>query len=175
MRLWAEERRTGTIELVATLPLRTSWLVLGKFFAAWGFVGIALLLTFPIWITVSWLGNPDDGIIVASYLGSWLMAGSFLAVGACVSALTKNQVIAFVVCAAACFLLLVTGFPIVLQFFQGWAPKALVDGVAGVSVLTHYESLMRGVVDIRDVLYFASVICAFLVMNVLFVDWKKAH
>lgn len=175
MRLWAEERRTGTIELTCTLPLKTWWVVVGKFLAAWVFAGVALGLTFPIWVTVSWLGDPDHGVIAASYAGSWLMAGSFLAVGSCVSALTKNQVIAFVVCAAACFLLLVTGFGVVQGFLSGWAPAALVEGAASLSVLTHFDSLMRGVVDARDVIYFASMIAVFLGMNVMFVDWGKAR
>ena len=100
MRLWAEERRTGTIELLMTLPTTTFAAVLGKFLAAWAFAAIALLLTFPMWLTVNWLGEPDNGVILASYLGSWVMAGAFIAIGACVSAMTKNQVIAFVVAAA---------------------------------------------------------------------------
>jgi len=174
MRLWAEERRTGTIELIMTLPFGAADLVIGKFLAAWGFTTVALALTFPLWITVSWLGNPDHGTILVAYLASALLAGAFLAVGSCLSALTKNQVIAFVLCAVACFVLLLAGFPAVIDFLRGWAPAGVVEGLASTSALTHYESMMRGVVDLRDVLYFALVIAAFLVINVFAIDWKKS-
>src|SRR5436305_2593225 len=119
MRLWAEERKSGTIELFLTLPISMMAAVLGKFLAAWAFAGIALALTFPFWLTVNYLGTPDNGVILASYIGSFLMAGGFLAIGACLSALTKNQVIAFVVTAAVCFLFTVSGSSVVLGFFQG--------------------------------------------------------
>ncbi len=122
MRLWAEERKTGTIELLMTLPLTMGEAVLGKFFAAWCFTGIALVLTFPTWLTVAYLGDPDHGVILASYLGSLLMAGGFLAIGSCISALTKNQVIAFIVSVVVCFLFMLSGFPAVLGFFSGWTP-----------------------------------------------------
>ncbi len=122
MRLWAEERKSGTIELFLTLPIRMTEAVVGKFLAAWCFAGIALALTFPFWITVNLLGHPDNGVIVASYIGSWLMAGALLAIGACVSAATKNQVIAFVVTAAIAFVFTVAGSPVVLGLLQGWAP-----------------------------------------------------
>src|ERR1700704_5477414 len=133
MRLWAEERRSGTIELFLTLPIRMTEAVAGKFLAAWCFAGIALILTFPFWITVNFLGHPDNGVILASYIASWLMAGAFLAVGACISAMTKNQVIAFVVTAAFAFVLTVSGSSIVLGFFQGWAPEWLMRGVTQTS------------------------------------------
>jgi ABC-2 type transport system permease protein len=174
MRLWAEERKSGTIELFLTLPISMSAAVLGKFLAAWAFAGIALLLTFPFWITVNYLGNPDNGIIVASYLGSFLMAGAFLAVGAALSALTKNQVIAFVVTAAICFLFTVSGSPIVLGFLQGWAPQPVLRTVASFSFLTHFNAIVRGVIDLRDVVFFLSVIGAFLIANGVIVDLKKA-
>ena len=175
MRLWAEERRTGTIELATTLPLGIADLVVGKFLAAWAFTSLALALTFPMWITVSWLGDPDHGTILVAYLGSALLAGAFLAVGAFVSALTKNQVIAFVLCAVACFLLLLAGFPAVLDFLRAAsAPPGAIEALASTSALTHYESMMRGVIDLRDVLYFASTVVAFLVLNVLAIDWKKS-
>jgi ABC-2 type transport system permease protein len=174
MRLWAEERRTGTIELIMTLPFGAADLVIGKFLAAWAFTTVALCLTFPMWITVSWLGNPDHGTIFVAYLASALLAGAFLAVGAFLSALTKNQVIAFVLCAVACFVLLLAGFPAVLDFIRGWAPRGAVEGLASTSALTHYESMMRGVIDLRDVLYFALVMAAFLVLNVFAIDWKKS-
>ncbi len=122
MRLWAEERKSGTIELLLTLPVTMWQAVLGKFLAAWVFLGIALALTFPMWLTVAYLGAPDHGVIVASYIGSWLMAGAYLSVGACISALTKNQVIAFVATLVVCLLFTLAGFPLVLDAFSGWAP-----------------------------------------------------
>lgn len=174
MRLWAEERRVGTIELLATLPVRLGHLVLGKFLAAWAFATVALILTFPLWMTVAFLGDPDHGVILASYLGAALMAGSFLAIGACLSALSKNQVISFVICVVACLGLLLAGFPMVLDFVSGWAPQVIVDSVSSLSLLTHFESMQRGVVDLRDVAFFVLVIAGALFMNVLVLDWKKA-
>jgi ABC-2 type transport system permease protein len=175
MRLWAEERKSGTVELFLTLPISMAQAVLGKFLAAWAFAGIALVLTFPFWITVNYLGAPDNGVILASYVGSFLMAGAFLAVGACLSALTKNQVIAFVVTAAACFAFTVSGSPIVLGFFQSWAPEGLLRTVASFSFLTHFSAIMRGVIDARDAVFFLSVIGAFLLANAVIVDLKKAN
>jgi len=174
MRLWAEERRLGTIELLTTLPLRLREIVLGKFLAAWAFTGIALALTFPIWLTVEFLGTPDRGAIVAGYAGSFLMAGAFLAVGSAVSAATKSQVIAFVACAVACFLFMLAGFPTVLDFLRGWAPSGFVDAIAGLSFLTRFEAMARGVIDLRDALYFVSVMIAFLIINAVVIDARKA-
>ena len=175
MRLWAEERRSGTIELFLTLPIRMTEAVVGKFLAAWCFAGIALALTFPFWITVNFLGRPDNGVILASYIASWLMAGTMLAVGACVSIMTKNQVIAFVVTAALGFILTVAGSPIVLGLFQGWAPEWLVRGVTQVSFLGHFSAITRGVIDMRDLVYFLSVMIAFLAANAILVDLEKAE
>ncbi len=174
MRLWAEERRQGTIELLLTLPLSTAQAVLGKFFAAWTFAGLALALTLPYWITVAWLGEPDHGVILASYLGSLLMAGGYLAIGACLSAATKNQVIAFVLSVLACFLLVVAGFPTVLDFFSSWAPAALLEAVRSMSFLTHYETLTRGVVEARGVVFFLTVIGSFLFAGAAVVELRKA-
>jgi ABC-2 type transport system permease protein len=174
MRLWAEERKTGTIELFLTLPVTTTQAVLGKFLAAWAFCGIALALTFPLWLTVNVLGEPDNGVILASYIGSWLMAGAFLAIGAAVSALTKNQVIAFVVAAVVCFLLTVSGSGVVLGFFTGWAPQVVVDTVASFSFISHFTSVMRGVIDVKDMVYFVSLIVFFLFANTAIVELKKA-
>jgi ABC-2 type transport system permease protein len=174
MRLWAEERKSGTIELFLTLPIPVWAAVLGKFLAAWAFSGIALLLTFPFWITVNWLGSPDNGVILASYIGSFLMAGGFLAIGACLSALTKNQVIAFVLTAAACFVFTVSGSAIVLGFFQAWAPDRVLQTIASFSFLTHFNAIVRGVIDLRDAVFFAAVIGVFLIANVVLVDLKKA-
>jgi ABC-2 type transport system permease protein len=175
MRLWAEERRSGTIELFLTLPIRMTEAVIGKFLAAWCFAGIALALTFPFWITVILLGRPDNGVILASYIGSWLMAGAMLAVGACVSAMTKNHVIAFVVTAALVFVFTVSGSPIVLGLFQGWAPEWLIHGVTQVSFLGHFGAITRGVIDLRDLVYFLSIIVAFLSANAILIDLEKAE
>ena len=174
MRLWAEERKTGSIELLMTLPITMWEAVLGKFLAAWAFTSIALLLTFPIWITVNYLGDPDNGVIVAAYLGSLLMAGAFLAIGACISAANSNQVIAFILTVVVCFIFLLSGFPLVLDFFAGWAPQSVVDAVAGMSFLTHFNSLSRGVIDIRDVVFFVLVIGSWLYANAIVLDLKKA-
>lgn len=173
MRLWAEERKTGTIELLMTLPVSTTEAVLGKFLAAWAFAGIALALTFPMWITVNVLGDPDNGVIVASYIGSLVMAGAFLAIGSCISALTKNQVIAFIVAATVCFVFTMSGLEIVLNFFRVWAPDLLVETVASMSFLTHFRAIAKGVIDFRDVIFFASLIAFFLFANVVAVDAKK--
>jgi ABC-2 type transport system permease protein len=175
MRLWAEDRRTGTIELLLTLPFSVRDLVLGKFLAAWAFACVALALTAPLWITVAWLGSPDHGTILVGYIASALMAGTFLAIGAFLSAFTKNQVIAFVLSGVACFLLMVIGFPMLLDFVSGWLPRTAVEAIAAMSVLTHFESMMRGVLDGRDVLYFVSVSAAFLFLNGIVVEWKKAE
>ena len=174
MRLWAEERKTGTLELLLTLPVSLKTAVVGKFLAAWVFTGIALLLTFPIWMTVNYLGDPDNGVILAGYIGSWLMAGGFLAVGSCMSAATNNQVIAFILTVVLCFLFVVAGFPLVLESFQAWAPPWLVDGVAGLSFLTHFEAISKGVLDLRDLLYFLVMIAFWLLATAVVIDMKKA-
>lgn len=174
MRLWAEERRTGTIELLTTLPVTSFQAVLGKFLAAWLFTGIALVLTFPVWLTVNYLGEPDNGVIAVGYLGSWLMAGAFIALGACMSALTKNQVIAFVLGAAAGFLFLMSGMELVLAAFRGWAPPLVTDIVASFSFITQYGQMMKGVLELSSLLFFASLIGVCLLVNALLVDLKKA-
>ena len=175
MRLWAEERKTGSIELLMTLPITPWQAVLGKYLAAWAFTGVALLLTFPIWITVNYLGDPDNGAIVAAYIGSFLMAGGFLAIGACLSATTPNQVIAFVITIVICFVFLASGFPMVLDFFTSWAPQILVDGIASLSFLTHFESISKGVIDLRDLIYFGFLILAFLYANTIVLRWLQAE
>ncbi len=174
MRLWAEERKSGTVEFLMTLPITPMQAVVGKFLAAWAFTGIALFLTFPIWITVNYLGEPDNGTILAAYIGSFLMAGGFLAIGSCLSACTRNQVIAFVLSVVVCFGFLLSGFPLVLDLFSGWAPQVLVDGVASLSFLTHFADISRGVIDLRDLVYFALVIAAFLYANTIVLNWKQA-
>jgi len=174
MRLWAEDRRLGTIELSMTLPISLMQAVLGKYLAAWAFTGIALALTFPVWITVNYLGAPDNGTILAAYLGSLLMAGGFLAIGSFVSALTKNQVIAFVIAATLCFLLVAMGSGIVLEFVDEWAGEGVISFFRNLSVIVHFNDISKGVLDIRDVVYFASLIGMFLFLNVIAVDRLKA-
>lgn len=174
MRLWAEERKSGSIELLLTLPLRLHQAVLGKFLAAWLFCGIALLLTAPIWITANYLGSPDNGIVVAAYLGSWLMAGAFLAIGSCMSATTSNQVIAFILTVSVCFVFVVAGFPMVLEAFYAWAPNKLVDLIAGLSFLAHYNAISRGVLDFRDLAYFLIMIAVWLTATGVVINAKKA-
>lgn len=174
MRLWAEERKSGTIELLMTLPITRFDAVTGKFLAAWAFAGLALLLTFPMVITVNYLGEPDNGAIVTGYIGSWLLAGAYLAIGSCMSALAKNQVIAFILAVSVCFLFIVSGFPMVLDGFSGWAPQWLVDAVASLSFLTRFEAISKGVIDLRDLLYFITLIAAWLAATAVVIDLKKA-
>ena len=175
MRLWAEERRSGTLELLLTLPVALYQIVLGKFLAAWAFCAIALALTFPMWITVNYLGSPDNGVILASYLGSLLMAGAFLSIGTCISALTRNQVIAFVLSAVVSLLFVLSGFPLVLDLFRGWAPDIVLEAISSFSFLTHFEAISKGVIDLRDLIYFVSLIAFWLFANGLFVEHEKAH
>lgn len=174
MRLWSEERKSGTIELLMTLPVSLAEAVLGKFLAAWAFTGLALALTFPIWLTVNYLGNPDNTVILAGYVGSLLMAGGFLAIGSCISALTRNQVVAFVVSFVICFAFNLSGFPLVLDFFKGWAPQVVVDVIGSFSFLTHFNSIQKGVIDLRDVIYFATLIAFWLYANMLAIESRKA-
>ena len=174
MRLWSEERKSGTIELLMTLPISITDAVIGKFLAAWCFSGIALLLTFPMWITVAYLGEPDHTVILASYIASLLMAGGFLAIGSCISAITKSQVIAFVISVVICFLFILSGFPVVINFFQAWAPQMLIEAVASLSFLTHFESIRKGVIDIRDLIYFSVLIAFWLYATIVTIEAKKA-
>ena len=175
MRLWSEERKSGTIELLLTLPLTKHEAIVGKFLAAWFFTGIALLLTFPLWITVNYLGEPDNGVILASYLGSWLMAGGFLAIGSCASALSKSQVIAFILCGVVCLLFILAGFPLVLNAFNDWVPTILVDTIASLSFLTHFASVSKGVLSLRDILYFVSMIVFWLLATAVVIEMKQAN
>ncbi|MDY7218665.1 ABC transporter permease subunit [Denitrificimonas sp. JX-1] len=174
MRMWSEERKSGTIELLMTLPITRFESVVGKFLAAWVFAGIALLLTFPMVLTVNYLGNPDNGAILTGYIGSWLLAGSYLAVGACMSAWAKNQVIAFILTVSVCFVFVLSGFSLVLDIFTGWAPQWLIDTVASFSFLTRFQAISKGVIDVRDLLYFASFIAAWLMATAVVIDLKKA-
>jgi ABC-2 type transport system permease protein len=175
MRLWAEERNSGSIELLMTLPITLWQAVAGKYLAAWCFAGIALLLTFPIWITVNDLGHPDNGAILAGYFGSFLMAGGFLSIGMCLSAATRNQVVAFITAALVGFLFLLAGFPIVLDFVRGILPQAIVDAIASLSFFTHFEAISKGVIDLRDQVYFAALIGFWLAATAMVLDMKKAE
>jgi ABC-2 type transport system permease protein len=175
MRLWAEERKSGSIELLMTQPVTLWEAVLGKYFAAWMFAALALALTFPMWITVNYLGKPDNGTILAAYIGSLLLAGGYLAIGSCMSALTNNQVIAFILSAVTCFLVLFAGFPLVLDAVRGWAPQWLVQAVASLSFFTHFDSIKKGVIDVRDLLYFAMLGGFFLLATAIALDVRKAQ
>lgn len=174
MRLWSEERRSGTIEFLMTLPISTFQAVVGKFLAAWLFVGVALALTFPLWISVNYLGQPDNGVVLASYLGSWFMAGGFLAIGSCLSATTKSQVVAFILTLVVCFVFVASGFPMVQDAFTGWAPLSVIDALSSLSFLTHFDAISRGVIDLRDLVYFAMMIVTWLVATAIVVEIKKA-
>jgi len=174
MRLWAEERKSGSIEMLLAQPVTLWEAVIGKFLAAWAFAGLALLLTFPLWLTVNYLGHPDNGVIFAAYLGSLLLAAGFLAVGSLMSALTRNQVVAFILAVVVCFLLLLAGYPFVLDAFHAWLPQSIVAAVASLSFLTHFESITKGVLDLRDLLYFAVLIAYFLIATTVVLEVRKA-
>jgi ABC-2 type transport system permease protein len=173
MRLWAEERRLGTIELLLTLPLPPWQAVLGKFLAAWAFCTIALALTFPLWLTVNALGRPDNAMILSGYFGCLLVAAAYLAIGAALSSLTKNQVIAFVLALSICFLFTASGSPIVTEFLSDRIP-ALAEAARSVSVLDRFNAFTRGVVAFRDVLFFATFVAFFLFLNGVVLEHRKA-
>ncbi len=173
MRLWAEERRLGTIELLLTLPITQAQAVLGKFLAAWAFCAIALLLTFPFVITVNILGRPDNGVIASGYVGSLLVAGAFLSVGSALSALTKNQVIAFVLAVAVCFIFAVASYPVVTDFLSHNVPL-LGDIARRIAVIDRFQDFTRGVVSLRDVIFFVTFIGFWLFLNTVLVDQRKA-
>ncbi len=174
MRLWAEERKTGTVELLLTLPVSMVEAVFAKFLAAWLMLGAALALTFPMWISVNLLGHPDNGVIVANYLGSFLMAGAYLALSACLSATTRNQVIAFVLSVVVCFIFLMAGFPIVLDAFQGWLPEVLLEAIASLSFYRHYIGITKGIISLADILFFFSFIALWLYLGAWVIERKKA-
>ena len=173
MRLWAEERRLGTIELLLTLPLPQWQAVLGKFLAAWAFCGIALALTFPLWITVNVLGEPDNGVILSGYLGCLLVAGAYLAVGAAVSALTRNQVVAFVLAVAICFIFTAAGSPVVGEFLDARIPE-LAEIARSISVADRFGGFTRGIIAARDIIFFGSFMAFFLFVNAVILDHRKA-
>ena len=174
MRLWAEERRSGTIELLITLPVTNTQLVVGKFLASWIFTLIALFLTMPIWITVNYLGEPDNHVILISYVGSWLMAGAFLALTSCLSALTKNQVIAFIISSISGFVLIMAGFNLVLSAVRSWSPNWITETISSMSFLSHFSRIQMGVFDLSTLVFFISMIILCLWVNVQLVQVKKA-
>lgn len=174
MGMWAEERKSGSIEMLMTLPVSVTHAVIGKFLAAWLFIGIALVLTFPLWITVNYLGEPDNPVIFSGYIAAFLMAGAYLAIGSCMSAITRNQVIAFVIAIMVCFGFILSGFSMVLDFFTGWAPQFLVNAISGMSFLTHFNAITKGVIDLRDIIYFVSFIGCWLFANIILVEMKKS-
>ena len=173
MRLWAEEIKSGTMELLLTLSVPTTSAVLGKFFAAWAFAAFALALTFPFWVTVNVLGEPDNGAIFAGYIGSLLMAGAYLAIGSCISSATSSQVTAFVVAVVVCFLFTVAGLPLVTAAFEGWAPDRLADMIASFSFLTQFDAMQRGVIEFRALFFFLSLMALWLIANILIVNSHK--
>jgi ABC-2 type transport system permease protein len=158
MRLWAEERRSGTLELLLTMPITPWQAIIAKFLASWVFLGVALVLTFPAVITVNVLGSPDNGVIFAGYLGSFFLAGAYLAISCMTSAMTRNQVVAFILSVVICLFLLLAGFNPVTDLLVRWASPAVVDTVAAFSVVTHFDGFQRGVIDGKDLVYFLSVI-----------------
>ena len=174
MRLWAEERKTGSIELLMTLPITTFEAVLGKYLAAWFMIAIALVLTFPMWLTVNILGSPDNGVILASYLGSWLLAGQFLGSGSAISAMTKNQVIAFVISTAACFLFVMSGVEAVTKAIEGFVPEYILSIFSSMSSLDHFYEFVKGVIDLRSLMFYGSSIIFWLFINIIIINIKKA-
>ena len=174
MPLWAEESRSGTIELLFTQPISLWQAVLGKFLAAWVFIALALSLTFPLWITVNWLGSPDNGVIVAGYLGSLLLAGSFLALGCCMSAITRSQVVAFILTVLALFSGMAVGDKIAIDALNHLLPRSVVDALVGYSFLTHFRAITRGVLDLRDVSYFVLAILSWLGATVIVLEFRRA-
>lgn len=174
MGVWAEERRTGTIELLLTLPITLGETLLGKFLAAWAFIAVALGLTFPIVVTTGWLGSPDYGAIVCGYVGSLLLAGACVAVGTLTSALTRSQVVSFVLALTACLLLILAGYEPVTNLFVRWAPTAVVDAVAACSFMQHFDALKRGVLDLYDIAYYAGVMVFMLTAAHVVVNSRKA-
>lgn len=174
MRLWSDERRTGTIELILTLPITLPEVILGKFLAAWLFIGIGIFLTFPLVLTVCYLGDPDLGAVFSAYLGSLLLAGAYLSVGSMTSSLTKNQVISFILSVMICLFLVLAGYPPVTGVLSGWAPLWLLEVVSGFSFMPHFESMERGVLDLRDLFYYVSVIFFMLFSNAVVLQNRRA-
>ncbi len=174
MHLWAEERRHGTIELMLTFPVLVTEAIVGKFLAAWIFIGIALALSFPVVLTTLYLGDPDMGVIISGYVGSFLLAGAFLSVGLMTSSITRSQVISFILSVIICLFFILAGFAPVTGMISGWAPIWFLDIVSEMSFLSHYHALGRGVLDMRDILYYGSVIFFMLCANGVILQARKA-
>jgi ABC-2 type transport system permease protein len=174
MRLWAEERRMGTIELILTFPVTTGEAIIGKFLAAWAFIGISLVLTFPIVITVFYLGDPDIGAIICGYLGSFMMAGAFLSVGSLTSSLTKSQIVSFILAVVLCLFFVLAGYTPVVNALSGWTPDWFVNLVSQTSFLSHYLSMQRGILDLRDLVYFLSVMVFMMFANGIIIQNRKS-
>lgn len=158
MRLWSEERRLGTMELLLTMPITTWQAIVGKFLASWIFLAIALALTFPIVITVNYLGDPDNGALFAGYVGSLLLAGAYLAISSMTSAMTRNQVVAFIVSVVICMFLIIAGYTPVTDLLVQWAKPAVIETIAAFSVITHFEPFQKGLLDLRDIVFFLSIV-----------------
>lgn len=174
MRLWAEERYSGTFELLMTLPVTIWQVVWGKFLAAWSVALLSLGLTFPMWVTVNYLGEPDNGVIFSGYLASSLVAGSFIALGSCISALCRSQVIAFIMSATACFLWMLSGFPLVTGFFESLhLPQFVIDMLTNFSMATNFSDMSKGLISIRQLIYFISFIALWLYFTTLAVMGRK--
>ena len=174
MRMWAEERRAGTIELLLTLPITTGQAIAGKFLAYLIIIAVALVLTFPVWITVNYLGSPDNGVILASYIGSLLLGASYLAVTSFTSALTRNQVVSFIIAVVICLFLILCGWSPVLNLLDRVVSPGVVDFVAAFSVMTHFDNIQRGVLDVRDLVFFASLIAFFLFATLTVLRLRRA-
>lgn len=175
MSLWAEERRSGSIELLLTMPITMTQAIIGKFLAAWIFMTIAVLLTFPVVITTRYLalGDVDPGPIVGGYIGSILMAGAYVSIGVVTSSMTRSQVISFVISLLVCLLMLLAGWEPVIGFFVQWAPASIVEWVASLSLMPHFESMQRGVIDLRDVGYYIGVIVFMLFTSHIVLENRK--
>ena len=175
MGLWAEERRNGTIELLLTLPITLVEALVGKFLAAWAFIGIALGLTFPIVLTTAWLGSPDVGAIICGYVGSFFLSGACVAIGVFASALSRSQVIGFVIALAICLFMLIIGFnPVINAVAQWGVPSAVVNAIASCSLMQHFESMQRGVIDGADIVYYLGVMVFMLAAAHVVTDNRKA-
>ena len=157
MRLWSEERRLGTLELLLTMPITTWQAIVAKFLASWLFLALALALTFPVILTVNYMGDPDNGLIVSGYVGSLLLSGAYLAVSCMTSALTRNQVISFILSVLICLFLILAGYTPVTDLLVKWANPVVGEIIAAFSVMTHFEGFQRGVLDLRDLVFFLSV------------------
>ena len=175
MRLWSEERKTGTVEMLMTLPVTVAGAVTGKFLAAWAFLTLALVLTFPMWLTVNYLGRPDNGAILAGYIASWLLSGAMLSIASCFSALTRNQVVAFILSVVVSFLMLMSGHEIVLAAFRGWVPASIAEMIARLSLLTHFSAMTRGVIDLPGLIFFVSLMALGLYATGVILDRRKAR